>query len=51
VLHLDINTRAAKHKVKLLLDTWIRNGALRVEIRTDPTRRTEHPYVVVGGLA
>ena len=47
VLHLDIATKAGKHKVKLLLDTWVRTGALRQEKRPDSTRQ-ERPFIVVG---
>jgi hypothetical protein len=47
VLHLDIATKAGKHKVKRLLDTCVRIGALRQEKRPDSTRQ-ERPFIVVG---
>jgi len=47
VLRLDIATKAGKHKVKLLLDTWVRIGALRQEKRPDSSRQ-ERPFIVVG---
>jgi hypothetical protein len=51
VLHLDIGSKATKHKVKLLLDTWLSAGALRLDRRTDPKDRHVREYIVVGARA
>jgi hypothetical protein len=48
VLGLDISKKPNRHKVKTLIDTWTKNGALKRETRTDPKRRSEHPFIVVG---
>ncbi len=47
VLKLDVGKTADKRRIKTMLTTWIRNGALRVEERHDATRR-RRPFVVVG---
>ena len=51
VLRLDIEKKSDKAKVKTMLDTWVKNGALRQEIRQDSRRRTNHPFIVVGERA
>lgn len=47
VLKLDIGKTVDKRRIKTMLTTWIRNGALRVEERHDASRR-RRPFIVVG---
>jgi hypothetical protein len=47
-LGLDMSDKANRHKARKLIDTWTRNGVLKRETRTDPKRRTEHPFIIVG---
>jgi hypothetical protein len=48
-LGLDPDNKAHRAKIKTMLKTWEKNGALKRETRTDPARRTDHPFIVVGG--
>ena len=48
VLELDITDEKAKATIKSLLKTWIKNGALRIERKTDAKRRDVREFVVAG---
>jgi hypothetical protein len=48
VLGLNSTNKRDRARIKTMLAKWIVTGALRRETKTDPERRTEHPYIVVG---
>jgi hypothetical protein len=50
VLSLEINDDAGKARVKSLLKTWIRNGALRVEERHNARTGRTQPIIIPGAL-
>jgi AAA domain len=49
VLRLDLSDKAVKAKVKAILNTWIKNGALKVEEHHD-RKRTMRRFVVPGNF-
>ena len=48
VLGLDAGNKADKARIKSLLRTWIKSGALRVERKRDSDQGRERPMIVVG---
>ncbi|MGD9656204.1 MAG: AAA family ATPase [Methylocystis sp.] len=48
VLGLDLDDEAQKARIKFLLKTWIRNGALRVEERHNARTGRPQPIIVPG---
>lgn len=50
-LGIEIDTEAGKARVKALLRTWLKSGALVVARRIDGTTRKERPFVEVGAWA
>ncbi|WP_207184198.1 helicase RepA family protein [Methylobacterium indicum] len=48
VLGLDPGDTAEKAKIKRVLATWIKNGALKVERQHDGSKGREKPVIVVG---
>jgi hypothetical protein len=51
VLDLDPARKSDKERIKKLIDTWVKNDALREERRKDPKQRREKPFIVVGRWA
>ena len=47
-LGLNADAKADKVRIKSLLYTWTKNGALTLKRQHDPVKRRERPVVVVG---
>jgi hypothetical protein len=47
-LGLDLNQKADRAKVKVMLKTWTRNKVLDIETRYDPDQRKDRDYFVPG---
>jgi hypothetical protein len=49
-LHLDINNKPDRAKIRVMLKTWFKNKALDIEPRYDAKQRKERDYVVPGEI-
>jgi hypothetical protein len=47
-LHLDLQTKPDRAKVKVLMKTWLKNKVLDIETRYDAEQRKDRDYVVPG---